>query len=119
MSFNPDLVVSMDGSDRDTVIATGDVKYRVRDGLWPRSTFEQMVVFAEVFNSPQGFFIDFEIGDVLETSNTEIIEGRKYHRLSWRANPNTEPLKAALDLVEGCRDLLGLNQSLSHGVTVQ
>ena len=106
LSFNPDLVFTDENGKKFEIEATGDVKYRLRREDWPRDVLEQAVVFAEVFNARQGFFIDFDTNETNLVKKSEKIEGRNYHRLSWPANETTSPEEAANQVISECRLVL-------------
>jgi hypothetical protein len=106
LSFNPDLVFTDENGKKFEIEATGDVKYRLRREDWPRDVLEQAVVFAEVFNARQGFFIDFDTNETNLVKKSEKIEGRNYHRLSWPANETTTPEEAADQVISECQLVL-------------
>lgn|GEM_PF-2022950 len=106
LTFNPDLVVRSATGTNLGVIATGDVKYRLRSEDWPRPTLEQAVVFSEVFGATQGFFVDFDVVNPSRSSRSELIDGRLYHRISWPATEDMPPNMAADHVVDEIRNLL-------------
>lgn len=106
LSFNPDLVVSSSVGSSLAIMATGDVKYRIRKEDWPRPVLEQAVVFAEVFGAAQGFFIDFDTSDSPEPAKTAKIDDRHYHRVSWPAGEGVDPEDSARHVVSEVRRIL-------------
>jgi 5-methylcytosine-specific restriction enzyme subunit McrC len=106
LRFNPDLVVEPIGLTPYGVFATGDVKYRIRNEDWPRDILEQAVVFAEVFNADQGFFIDFELGEDQPSTKSEQIDSKRYHRISWPAREGIAPDHSAQYILSECRKVL-------------
>jgi hypothetical protein len=106
LRFSPDLVVSVAAQKSTGLFATGDVKYRIRKEDWPRDVLQQAVVFADVFQVGQGFFIDFDLGTNRLHSKSETIDKKLFHRLSWPAGPEDIPDASAMFLVNECRRLL-------------
>ncbi len=107
LSFTPDLVFQTHWGQKYSIVATGDVKYRLRDDDWPRSVLEQAVVFAEVFEARHGLFIDFHVGSSARETRSVCIRGRTYHRISWPANSDVSPTSAASFVTSECARLLG------------
>jgi hypothetical protein len=106
LTFNPDLVVEGVGTTNGGIVATGDVKYRLRKENWPRGTLEQAIAFRQVYGARLGFFIDFATGDSGDADQSVNIGGVKFHRVSWPADELTDPEAAAARVVESCRAFL-------------
>ena len=106
LRFNPDLVVEPVGSTPYGVFATGDVKYRIRNEDWPRDIIEQAVVFADVFNANQGFFVDFALTEDQPVTKSELIDSKMYHRISWPAGEDLDPEYSAQYVLSECRKAL-------------
>jgi hypothetical protein len=106
LRFNPDLVVESFGLATYGVFATGDVKYRIRKEDWPRDVVEQAVVFADVFNASQGFFIDFSLTEDQPVTQSELIDSKLYHRISWPAREGVTPDDSAQYVLSECRKAL-------------
>ena len=106
LRFNPDLVVEPIGSTLYGVFATGDVKYRIRKEDWPRDVIEQAVVFADVFNANQGFFVDFALTEDQPITKSELIDSKLYHRISWPAREDLTPEHSAQYILSECRKVL-------------
>ena len=108
LRFNPDLVVEPIGSTPYGVFATGDVKYRIRNEDWPRDVVEQAVVFADVFSTNQGFFVDFALTEDQPITKSELIDSKMYHRISWPAREDLAPEESAQYVLSECRKALFL-----------
>jgi len=106
LTFNPDLIFIDGSGEKFEIEVTGDVKYSLRREDWPRDVLEQAVVFAEVFDAPQGLFIDFDIAEPNSLKKSAKIQDRNYHRLSWPANESISPEDAADQVVADCQGLL-------------
>lgn len=107
LSFNPDLVVRRNPGSPSEMLATGDVKYRLRSENWPRRTLEQAITFRQVFGAQLGFFVDFATDDGGDGDQEINIGGVKFHRLSWPARESVTPGEAAARVVTSCRTFLG------------
>jgi hypothetical protein len=102
------LVVEPIGSTPYGVFATGDVKYRIRNEDWPRDVVEQAVVFADVFSTNQGFFVDFALTEDQPITKSELIDSKMYHRISWPAREDLSPEESAQYVLSECRKALFL-----------
>ena len=112
LSFNPDLVIEVDGDPSDVPTATGDVKYRIRKEDWPRDVLLQAMGFAQVFTAGNGFFIDFShIGENHETKS-EKIRDISYHHITWPTGNEIDPAFAEEQvLAELQRVIFGVEHS--------
>jgi hypothetical protein len=115
LSFNPDLVVYGVGGGNRGFVATGDVKYRLRNENWPRGVLEQAITFRQVFGAKIGFFIDFATGDTSDLDLSVDLGGIRFHRVSWPAHDSIDPDEAATRVLKSCREFLSTDSQLDSG----
>lgn len=105
LKFNPDLVFEVVGDPPPNPRATGDVKYRIREQDWARTTLLQVMGFAQVFSSAISVFVDFSrTGPVAR--ECERINDVTYHHVSWPCSAEIEPVTAEQRVLSDVKEIL-------------
>lgn len=98
LTMNPDILVELDSS----VIATGDVKYRLSDQFWNREFLYQACTFATAFRAKKGFVVSF--ANTLDGGSQSLEVGEKdLIEIQWPSSEDIEPEKA-LEFVSSSLD---------------
>jgi hypothetical protein len=105
LRFQPDLVFEVAGDPPLHPRATGDVKYRIREHDWARSTLLQVMGFAQVFASPLSVFVDFSTAGAVPIE-TEKINDITYHHVSWPCSVDVTPEEAEQRVLSDVRRAL-------------
>lgn len=95
-SVNPDLVFA--GGK-----FVGDVKYKLADPGWDRSSVAQISMFANGFGAKLGLILSFANSENVPDLHMDLGHLRVC-RIIWRSLESTSPVEAEADFIQRCRD---------------